>query len=248
MALVDSGGNEISFYNTGNIPKSQQWEYYPKTPQTLNPGNNTTLKFIVRSNVRQTSGNDVAFDDIKVFQLPKSCVTEKLLTVVVPDGKAFTATITGHKNVSCAGQTNGEITIAAQNYNTTTGYQYSINNGTTWISAATSPITITGLAAATYNVLVRYDASATGGCVETLPQIITAPTALVTTATVTKPATCTTGAEITAISAGGTLAYRYELWDATNTTQVRPAQNTGVFTNVLAPGSYYVRGYDANNC
>ena len=64
---------------------------------------------------------------------------------------------------------------------------------------------------------MRYDASATGGCVETLPQIITAPTALVTTATVTKPATCTTGAEITAISAGGTLAYSYELWDATNT-------------------------------
>lgn len=248
VALVDSGGNEISFYNTGNIPKSQQWEYYPKTSQTLNPGNNTTLKFIVRSNVRQTSGNDVAFDDIKVFQLPKSCVTEKLLTVVVPDGKAFTATITGHKNVSCAGQTNGEITIAAQNFNTTTGYQYSVNNGVNWITTTTSPVTITGLAAATYNVLVRYDASATGVCAYTLPQIITAPAALVTTATITKPATCTTGAEITATSTGGTLAYRYELWDATNTTPLSPSQNTGIFTNVLAPGSYYIRGYDANNC
>ncbi len=247
VALVNSAGVEISSYSTGNIPKSEKWEKYPTVPITLNPGSNTTLKFIVRSNVQQTSGNDVAFDDIKVYQLPVSCAEEKILTVVVPDGKAFNATVTSFKNVKCNGETNGEISITAENFNTTSGYQYSRDNGTTWLTTTTSPLVLTGLGAASYNVLVRYNATSTGGCVKTLTQTITAPAAVVVNASVTKQATCITGATITANTTGGTTAYRYELWNSTKTTIVKPSQNTGVF-NDIAAGSYFVRVYDANNC
>jgi hypothetical protein len=48
----------------------------PKTPITLDPKSNTTLTFIVRSNKSDTNGNDVAMNDIKVYQLPKACITK----------------------------------------------------------------------------------------------------------------------------------------------------------------------------
>nr|WP_314895745.1 T9SS type B sorting domain-containing protein [uncultured Flavobacterium sp.] len=193
------------------------------------------------------SGNHVISVKYNSTSTAISCIPQTDFPFIVPTGNAFDASITGFQNVSCSGANDGEITIAAQNFDATNGFQYSINNGTTWNTQLTSPYTITGLAAATYNLQIRYDATSTGTCVQSFTQILTAPAPLVTTANVTNLATCTAGATITASSTGGTTAYRYELWGATGTTNVQPSQNTGIFTNV-APGTYIVRGYDANNC
>lgn len=244
IELVNSSGTVVASQATGEIANNEIWNL---KSLSLNPGNNTNLTFKIRSGSILYNGNDALIDDITVYQLPKSCITTKDFTIIIPTGKAFTASITGFKNVTCAGANNGEITIAAQNFDPTKGFQYSIDNGVTWFTQMTSPYTITGLADATYNLQIRYDASSTGTCVKPFTQIITAPTALITTATVTQQATCLSGATINASSTGGTLAYRYELWNATGTTNIRPSQNTGIFTNVVA-GTYIVRGYDANNC
>lgn len=244
IELVDGSGAVVASQATGEIANNEIWNL---KSLSLNPRNNTNLTFKIRSGSILYAGNDALIDDITVYQLPKSCVTTKDFTVIIPTDEAFTASITGFKNVTCAGAYNGEITIAAQNFDITKGFQYSINNGVTWFTQMTSPYTITGLADATYNLQIRYDATSTGTCVKSFTQILTAPTALITSATVTQQATCVSGATITASSTGGTLAYRYELWNATGTTNVRPSQNTGVFTNV-ASGTYIVRGYDANNC
>ena len=245
VALVDRTGKEISTYSTGLIPNNEQWN---KHTVPLNPGNNTTLNFIVRSSVKQVSGNDVAIDDISAYQIPKLCTTTKTVNFVIPSGKAFDASIVSSKNCSCAGLNNGEITIAVQNFNATTGYQYSKDNGATWQTAMTSPFTISGLGGGNYNVKVRYNSNATGVCVKSFsPITITVPTPLVTTTNVTTLATCTRGATITASLVGGTPFYKYELWDELNTTKIRPVQNTGIFDNVI-PGKYTVRGIDANGC
>ena len=249
VALVNAAGVEISWFATGDIPKTQKWEVYPKTPVTLNPGANTTLRFIIRSNKRATSGNDVAIDDIKVFQLPKSCITTRSFTVVVPTGKAFTGSVTGFKNVTCAGADNGEITIAAQNFDTVAGYQYSLDNGTTWVTITTSPYTILNLPAANYNVMIRPDATALPSCVKTTNQPISAPALVTVDASITTLATCTTGATITAVGGGGTPAYQYELRQViTGLESVVTAFNTNAnFTNVPA-GDYVVYVRDANTC
>ncbi len=245
VALEDTTGTEISSYNTGNIPQTESWNKYSVS---LNPGNNTSLRFTIRSIQQQQGGNDVAIDDISAYQIPKLCTTTKTVNFVIPSGKAFDASIVSSKNCSCAGFSNGEITIAAQNFDTTTGYQYSKDNGATWQTAMTSPFTITGLSVANYSVKVRYNGAATGICVKTFPTIaITAPQPLTIQATITTTATCTRGATITADLAGGTPFYKYELWDELNTTKIRPLQNTGIFDNVI-PGKYTVRGIDANEC
>ena len=245
VALVNASGVEVDFYNTGSIPKTEKWQKYSTQ---LNPGNNTTLRFQVRSIEQNQNGNDVAIDDISAYQIPKLCTTTKTVNFVIPSGKAFDASIVSSKNCSCAGLNNGEITIEAQNFNATTGYQYSKDNGATWQTAMTSPFTITSLAAANYSVKVRYNTAATGVCVKTFPTIaITVPQPLTTQATITTTATCTRGATITASLVGGTPFYKYELWDELNTTKIRPVQNTGIFDNVI-PGKYTVRGIDANGC
>ncbi|SHG56134.1 gliding motility-associated C-terminal domain-containing protein [Flavobacterium micromati] len=247
VALIDASGTEISFYNTGEIPKSERWENYPKTPVTLNPGANTTLRFIVRSNVRQTSGNDVAIDDIRVYQLPKTCITTRDFTIFVPTGKAFAAQITGERNVTCAGAADGQFTINVQNFDAATGFQYSIDNGATFTTSLTSPVTITSRAAGTFAVVVRPDAAAIGACSKPFSVIITEPTAVTADAIRVIEATCTTGATIRATGGGGTPAYQYELRAANGITIVRPFSNNRDFTNVPA-GDYTVFVTDANGC
>ena len=129
VALVDAGGTEISSFSTGDIPKTETWENYIIT---LNPGANTNLKFIVRSNVQLTSGNDVAIDDITVYQLPTTCITQVDFPIVIGSGNAFDASIVSATDVTCFGANDGTITISAQNFNTANGFQYSLD-GATWI-------------------------------------------------------------------------------------------------------------------
>ncbi|MCZ8229980.1 SprB repeat-containing protein, partial [Flavobacterium sp.] len=250
VALVDASGTEISWYNTGNIPKSEKWENYPKTAFTLDPKTNTTLKFIVRSNVRQTSGNDVAIDDIKVFQLPKTCTTTKDFTIVVPTGKAFTSQISGNKSVTCNGESNGEITIAAQNFDPIKGFEYSKDNGVTWQTSTTSPVKLTSLGAALYKVVVRPVGATVTTCSKPFDVTISAPPTLTLSASETKKATCTTGATITAVAGGGTPAYEYELRQTDGLTVVSGfafSNNGGIFNNVPV-GTYTVFVRDANSC
>ncbi len=245
VALVNLSGFTVASFDTGTILKTEKWQSYSKV---LDPGSNTTLRFQVQSIEQDGNGNDVAIDDITVYQIPKLCAATKIIPFTVPTGKAFDVSIIGTKNSSCAGLSNGEITIAAQNFNTTTGYQYSKDNGANWQTAMTSPFTISGLGGGTYAIKVRYNSSATGVCVKSFsPITITVPTPFVTTANVTKSATCSRGATITASSSGGTPFYQYELWDEFNTTKVRSVQSSGIFDNV-PPAKYTLRVLDANGC
>lgn len=248
---LSKGGIVIASEVMPSIPRDEKWhsstDLAGGTIFKLNPGPNTSLEFQIISNSTIVDGNDLAIDDIHVYQLPKSCVTQVDFPFIVPTGKAFDASITGFKNVSCSGANDGTITIAVQNFNPTNGFQYSINNGTTWNTQLTSPYTITSLAAANYTILIRYDATSTGTCLKTFSQIITAPTPVTVTASATTLATCSTGATITAIGAGGTLAYQYELRDAAGVVVIRPYQLNAQFTNIPV-GNYTVFVKDANGC
>ncbi len=244
VELQNASGVALSSESTGGIPKTNGWIEYNKT---INPGDNTTLDFVLRLEIAQVNGIDFAVDDIEVYQLPKTCITTKDFTVIIPTDEAFTASLVNVKNLNCSEPNDGEITIAATNFDTTNGYQYSLDNGATWNTQTASPYTITGLAPGTYNLKIRYGATAGNTCEQSFTATITAPAPLVITASVTSPASCSGGATITAAATGGTPAFRYELWDATATTNIVSSQTSNTFTNV-APGSYIVRGYDANNC
>ncbi|MFB9055577.1 T9SS type B sorting domain-containing protein [Mariniflexile ostreae] len=241
IALVDASGTEISSFSTGDIPKSEKWEKYPKTPITLNPGANTSLKFIVRSNVRQTNGNDVAIDDIRVYQLPKTCIDEKSFPIIINEGKEFGAHIVNASDASCSGVGNGSIQIAVANYNTATGFQYSIDNGVNWTTETTSPFTISNLDAGDYTIMMRYDN--TDLCEVTLQQTLEIPEDLILDIDTT-PVTCLDNSTVKVKATGGTAPYTFEL--------VYPDTTTALFSNGtltdIAAGDYRINVTDANGC
>jgi gliding motility-associated-like protein len=244
VELQNSVGTALSSQSTGGIPKTDGWVEYNLT---INPGNNTTLDFVLRLEVAQVNGIDFAVDDIEVYQLPISCITQKDFPIIIPTDQAFDASITASQNVSCTAANDGFITIAAENFNTTNGFQYSIDGGANWVTQMTSPYTITGLAPATYNVQIRYDASSTGTCVKTFSQTITEPAPIAVNASITSVAKCTIGATITASATGGTAPYQYELRDASGVSVIRAYQMDTQFTDVPA-GDYTVFVKDANSC
>ncbi|WP_433765035.1 T9SS type B sorting domain-containing protein [Flavobacterium ginsenosidimutans] len=247
--LVNSAGQVVATQDTGKIaeaandPNRTKWV---PINISLNPGNNTNLTFRIRSGSIEYGGNDIVIDDIWVRQIPKSCISQKDFPIVIDSNKAFSASITGFKNLTCAGSNNGEITIAAQNFNLPYGFDYSLDNGATWVNSKVSPVTATGLTNKTYSIRVRFDSSASS-CTFPFSQVITAPAALAVTARVTAQPTCSNGASITATVTGGTPSYQYELRGSNGTTVVVPFQTSNVFTNV-ATGTYTVVVKDTNAC
>ncbi|MCR8667798.1 T9SS type B sorting domain-containing protein [Aestuariibaculum sp. M13] len=242
VELQDSNGMALSSQSIGGIPKTNGWVEFN---ETVDPGNNTSLDFVLRLEIAQVNGIDFAVDDIEVYQLPVTCITQEDFPFIIESGQAFSADIVSTSDVTCASAGDGSITIAAQNFDATNGYQYSIDGGTTWNTTTTSPLTISNLGEGTYDIVVRYDAASDGLCDATLQAVITAPSPLSVSATTT-PVTCLDGSTVTATATGGTPAYTYELLDATLTV-VNTFPANGILTNVAA-GDYTIRATDANGC
>ncbi|MEN2414582.1 T9SS type B sorting domain-containing protein [Flavobacterium mesophilum] len=244
--LVDPSGNVVARVDTGKIaeakndPNRTKWIEIPTI--SLNPGNNTNLTFVIRSGSLEYNGNDLLIDDISVYQLPKSCLSSRDFPFEVGSDKAFTVLDPTIQNVACSGGNTGSITITAQNFNGS--FYYSVNGGTLK-SSTTSPVTINGLTAGNYTVVVQSDAA--GSCSKTFSKTVGTPTPVTVTAQVTTPPTCTTGATITATATGGTTPYKYELRAANGVTVITSFQDSAVFPDVPT-GTYTIVAKDLNNC
>ncbi|PXY39241.1 hypothetical protein DMB65_18495, partial [Flavobacterium cheongpyeongense] len=240
---VTGGGTIVATTDTANpwdVPRNEKWEY---KELSLNPGTYKNLSFVIRSYNTAFSGNDVLLDDIWVRQIPKSCGNEKSFPIVIDSNGAFNVPTPGIQDTKCSTSNDGSITINVANFNTTTGFYYSIDNGSNWISSTTSPVIVSGLGAGTYKVIVKYDAA--GTCKFTFDSEIKAPQPIFVQADKTAP-TCTTPATITVTTVtGGTGSYQYQLSNASGI--VKPFQSSKTFTNV-APGTYTVMVKDTNNC
>ena len=155
----------------------------------------------------------------------KGCQVSLSVTVAQPTPLSGSSTIT---NVSCFGTNTGSATIAANGG--TAPYNYSLNgvNNTTGVfnnlSAGSSTVSIT-------------DAK---GCQASIVIIVSQPTQLAGSSTVTNVACfgTNTGAA-TIVATGGTSPYSYSLNGTSN--------NNGIFNN-LAAGSFTATITDAHGC
>ncbi|TYB74314.1 T9SS type B sorting domain-containing protein [Bizionia myxarmorum] len=243
LELVDGSGNVIASEATGPILNTvNAWQL--KSVQ-LNPGANTELIFNIRSGSVVYNGNDAVIDDINVYQIPRVCITEVEFPIVIDSNQAFSAQVLNAFDVSCSGAADGQITIAANNFQLPYGFDYSTDGGTTWINSATSPVIITGLAGATYDVQIRYDDTA-ATCSFSFTQPVLEPNALIAGAVIASPATCLSGATIEASASNGTPNYTFQLENSVGTVIV-PFQSGNTFSNVI-PGDYIVVVQDANGC
>lgn len=240
-------GTIITSATTGPMPENNNWTEYLLS---LNPGAFTSLDLTIVTNESEINGNDVAIDDITVFQTPEVCELFVETPVTVLAGLEFNAAIQSFTNVSCNGFSDGSITFEVQNFNTAAGFDFSTDGGTTWLNANTSPVT-TGnvLPAGNQTILLRKTDDTS--CATTLTQILSEPSILNVTASVTTALSCTNDATITANATGGTATYSYQLEDDLGVVIGAydfASNGTNSVFNGIPAGSYLVRVRDANGC
>jgi len=251
VEVQNSSGVALSSQSTGGIPKTDGWVEYTRT---INPGNNTTLDFVLRLELSQENGIDFAVDDLVVTQMPKACNTVANFPIFVDGSKAFSAGITGYKDIRCSGEQNGEITLSAKNFDATKGFQYLVTGDPAgWqtvipVPAATSgSITLKNLPSKIYNISIRYDDKA-GSCVFPVAQEIKSPKKLKVDAWVEQVLKCSGGAIIKAKASDGTPGYQYELRETDGVTVVKAFQDSDTFLDIKKTGNYKVVAKDLNEC
>ncbi|BDW92381.1 hypothetical protein MACH07_12130 [Flagellimonas marinaquae] len=245
IQLVDGGGTVIASTTTGNIPKNTGANDWHNYTVNLNPGANSNLDIVIRTNSAVINGNDIAIDDIEAYQIPEVCTDSLTLNVTVEDGHAFDGAITSFTNISCNGAADGTIVFEAENFDPAIGFTYQVDGGAVSAAQFASPITVSGLAAGahTINIVDLRDPA----CSVVLNQTLTQPDILDVTATITNVLTCTNGgATITATATDGTPAYQYQLEDDLGGI-ITTFQTSNVFTG-LAAGDYVIRARDINLC
>ncbi|SNR96884.1 DUF11 domain-containing protein, partial [Flavobacterium sp. ov086] len=242
VELQNAAGTPLSSQSTGKIPKTNGWVEYNRS---IDPGSNTTLDFVLRLEISQVNGIDFAVDDIEVYQLPKSCITEKKFDFNIDSNKAFTVLEPAIESVDCSGGNTGKITITAQNFNGS--FLYSIDGGSNWTTSTTSPVIIDKLVAKSYSVIVKSDAA--GTCSKSFTKVITENQPVTVTASVTTLPTCTSGATITAEAKGGVGPYTYALKLADGVTDVAGYgfPHSATFAGV-SNGTYTVVAHDSKGC
>ncbi len=245
IELVDGSGNIINSIATSQIPKNTNSDDWHNRQVVLNPGTNTNVDIVFRSNLNSDFGNDLIIDDIQASQQPEICEKTADISVVVEGGQAFEASLLNSIDTSCSTSIDGAIRFEVSNFDAITGFEYS-TDGTTWITSLVSPITTTAnLAAGSYTVQVRKVAD--NLCVSTFPTTINAPVPIVSQLIQTADFTCfNTGATLTASATGGNPAYQYQV-ETTGGAVTAVYQSNPNFPNVPA-GNYVVRVRDVNGC
>ncbi|MDA6070904.1 T9SS type B sorting domain-containing protein [Flavobacterium sp. AC] len=242
----------VASQETGVVPKSNKWENYN---MNLNPGAYTTLDFVVRSYSAVDFGNDLTLDDITVYQIPESCGSVFKNEFEVPENKEFTGEVKKISDVVCNGDSSGKFEIYAYNFNTTNGFDYTID-GTNWFNSKVSPVTVPNsnvpgkLVGKTYDVRVRYSLDQQS-CNKLIPTEVTEPTKFDVT-TETWPANCDDlEGKVVLTPTGGVLPYSFKLVNNVNgkmyTFFKDPVTGKPTLTNVPS-GSYIVSGTDGNSC
>lgn len=245
IELVDAGGTVIASMATAEIPKNNNADDWHNREVILNPGANTAVDIVFRTNLNSDFGNDLILDDIQAHQLPEVCEKTSDIIVVIEDNKEFKANLLGKNDPSCNGSSDGAIRFEVVNFDTATGFEYS-TDGTNWITSLISPITTSAtLADGTYTVIIRKISDIS--CDSDFDVTLTQPAIIVPSLSQTAEFTCfNTGGTLEASATGGTAGYSYRIED-TSGNEIRPFQTNSTFVNV-PDGEYLVRVQDAKLC
>ncbi|AYN68728.1 DUF11 domain-containing protein [Euzebyella marina] len=248
VELVDGSGTVLGSGTTGDIPKNTNADSWHDYNFTFDPGANTNVSVVFRTNLNSADGNDLILDDISATQAPEICEKTQDITVVVETGKTFEVQILGSSSPTCNGANNGNIRFEVSNFDPAFGYEYSLDGGVNWMMETTSPFTTPStLDDGTYNVTVRKVDDNSCTATSSTGATLASPNALTANLVQTSDFTCyNTGATLEASATEGTPGYSYQL-ERTDGSIERIFSSNSTFLNVPA-GDYVVRVRDINNC
>ena len=208
----------------------------------LNPGNNTELIAVIRSHSLVTSGNDLAMDDIYLYQEPEACGFTHTLTVNIDNDKAFGIIPNTEKIIQpkCNGE-GGTYKVSLKNAHLSVSY--TSKDGSAFAPSNSLDIVWNNIPAGTHTVKFRYLPNDPTCEVTRTFTILDPPIITVSSSNVLLGCNGTTS--ITATATGGTGTKQFSL--RRGATVLYGYQNSPVFT-VSQTGTYTVYVRDANNC
>ncbi|WP_440880716.1 lectin-like domain-containing protein [Tenacibaculum sp. C7A-26P2] len=174
-----------------------------------------------------------------IVKTDRAC--DKIVTVNVAPGNQFGGNFVDSSNNFCLTGGSGKIQITAENYQGG-DYEYSVNDGVSWDVATTSPFEIVGLPAGNYDVKIKDQ-----GCIIDLADVTIEDFPELDVQATLTPATCDSGAIITAEGSGGIPPYEYRIIGVNGDAW----QTSPTFTNI-PPGTtstdYTVEVKDSRDC
>lgn len=245
IEILDNTGALIYSEVAPEIPKNTNDTDWHERTISFDPGTNTDIDIVFRTNVNSNDGNDLILDDITAFQVPSVCPKTQDLAILVEADQAFDAQLLNVIDPSCNGVADGAIRFEVSNFDALAGFEYSLD-GFNWNISYTSPVTTT-TTLADGNYTVRVIKANETACLVDFPATITEPSAIVPTLGLTAEFTCSnTGATLEASATGGSPGYEYQLEDTLGNI-VTSYQTGPVFPNITN-GDYLVRVRDKNSC
>lgn len=245
VEILDNTGTIIYSAVAPEIPKNTSDTDWHERTITFDPGANTDIDIVFRTNVNSNDGNDLILDDITAFQQPDVCPQTQDLSVVIESDRAFDAQLITAFDPSCNGDTDGFIVFEVSNFTAAIGFEYSFD-GVIWTPSTSASVTTPqNLGDGSYTVQVRKldDTS----CAVSFPVTLTEPTVVNASLALTADFTCfNTGATLEASATGGTPGYEYQIEDTVGGVIV--AYQTATTFNNIAAGTYLVRVRDDNGC
>jgi gliding motility-associated-like protein/uncharacterized repeat protein (TIGR01451 family) len=246
VELLDAGGNVINSMVLPEIPKNNNADDWHNRTVTFNPGANTVVDIVLRSNQPSDDGNELILDDIQATQQPEICEKTTDIFVVVEGGQAFEANLLSTIDPNCNGSADGAIRFEVSNFDAATGFEYSTNGGTSWTTSLVSPVTTAAnLNSGNYTIEVRkvMDIS----CTTNFNANLNDPSPIVPQLVQVADFTCfNTGGTLEASATGGNPGYEYQLEDTLGNI-IAAYQTNDRFVNV-PDGDYVVRVRDQNGC
>lgn len=222
---------------------NDDWFVYEKS---LNPGNNRELIAVIRSFSLETNGNDLAMDDIYLYQEPETCPTTVTRTITIAPNQGFGIDTATKKVIApkCHNGT-GEYQITIKNPQNVT--YYVSKDGATFVAVpANTLFKWTGITPGTHTIKFRGELN-NPSCEFTDNFTITNPAQLnaqLAANTDLSLACNPAQAQVAVTATGGTGTYQYTLLKGTTLIRTQATPN---FT-VTQIGSYTIRVTDANGC
>lgn len=176
----------------------------------------------------------------------KGCTVQENYTIAdIPQIEANSQLVS---NVTCFGDTDGEISFTASAFSST--FSYTVENSSNVLVQSqanintTTPIAVTGLAADTYVITITDD---TTNCIATTSVTVDNPPAALDFTFSDSPVTCVQNSTITVTATDGWGSYEYQLENTVGPAIIYPYQNSNVFTNV-SDGTYTIYVRDSGGC
>lgn len=257
IRLVNTATGQIigTQQNSGNVPVNGRvrgaWQRFSGT---LAAPNVTSLRIEVVSMSPETNGNDLAIDDIFVYQVPKVCGFDAQVTAIVLPDKQFatnpnTRVVQNakcHPTTTTTPNSKGKYQINLRNA-AATGY-YVSKDGGTWTLETANPFVWNDVPVGNHTVKFRYSATSTN-CEITDTFEIKAPPAITVTPIPTQYLGCNPAkVTVTAVASGGTGAFTYALEsNIGGVITTTPYQSSPSF-EINSVGNYKIHVKDINEC